>query len=43
MGSCGTCGYATPISSRFNLYLCTKTGKLKKGQDTCGASTKSQI
>jgi len=37
MAGCQACRYATPITSRFSLYLCTKTGKLKRGRDTCDA------
>jgi len=35
MATCGQCGYATPVSNRFSLYLCIMTGRLKKGRDTC--------
>jgi len=35
MATCGQCGYATPISSRFRLYLCIYTGRLKRARDPC--------
>jgi len=35
MATCSQCGYATPITSRFSLYLCILTGKLKHARDTC--------
>jgi len=38
MTLCSQCGYATPVSSRFGLYLCIITGKLKKARDTCNVT-----
>jgi len=35
MAGCQACGYATPITSRFTLYLCVWTGRLKRARDPC--------
>lgn len=33
--TCGSCGYATLVSSRHGLYLCIITGQLKHARDLC--------